>query len=217
MAYLEAVLAALPVHWDVVGIWVGSIGTVGAFVTGFVLLRQQGRDLEAAREDKRREPARRVSAWCVEVRAERDDMDSEGVPHKTLPTWRLGRPDPPEGEVSGAHVVVIRAINGGQEPVSDVWLRTADNWNDPPNSTSVLPIDVLEPGADRTFEIALPLSGRAFTTFYTGKPPVEIRFVDASGRGWHRLPKGELIDQGVIVKDGKRVQIGVWSTGPVKA
>lgn len=48
-----------------------SIGTVGAFISGFVLLRREHRREADRREDERRSQAARVSAW-VEIRTASD-------------------------------------------------------------------------------------------------------------------------------------------------
>jgi hypothetical protein len=59
---------------------------------------------------------------------------------------------------------------------------------------------VSEPGANHSYEIPVRLWG-GLTTPYYGKPPVEIRFTDTSGRSWHRLSRGQLVDLGLDATD----------------
>lgn len=196
------------VHWDsvrawieTIGIWIGSIGTVAAFFVGLSLFRSEAKD-------RRRAAAKGISAWATGVTMERDDIGPDGNARRAPPPWRLV--SPATQTPSGARIVSIRAVNRGDEPVVACWVRASNNWSNQPDATATEYLDVLAPDAVKDFEIAIPLEGQPFLAAYVGFPPVEIRFTDTTGRGWHRTATGVLVDLGITT--GQSGQTKLWSS-----
>ena len=107
-----------------------AVGTVGAFILGFVLLRrEQHRDAETA-EDERRSQAARVSAWVKMYR--RTDGARELAFHvhnaSDMPIYEVELPLPgPDGRAAEADAEFIGLVPPGQtirRPAPKDWSRT---------------------------------------------------------------------------------------------
>jgi hypothetical protein len=105
-----------------------SIGTVGAFGTGFVLLRREHRREADRDEEARRAQAARVSAWVEAYR--RDDGTRELAFHvhnaSDMPIYEVELPLPaPPGQES--HTEFIGLVPPSQtirRPAPREWLRS---------------------------------------------------------------------------------------------
>jgi hypothetical protein len=105
-----------------------AIGTVGAFILGFVLLRKEQRREADRTEDERRAQAGRISAW-VEVYRKPDGM-RELAFHihnaSDMPIYEVELPLPaPDGEERPAEFVGL--VPPGQtirRPAPSEWLRS---------------------------------------------------------------------------------------------
>jgi hypothetical protein len=134
-----------------------AIGTIGAFVVGFVLLRRE-QNREAARdEDTRRSQAVKVSAW-VEA-------------HRTA---------------QGGREVLFFVHNSSDMPIYEVSLPTPDEDDDEAEFIGLVP-----PG--QTIQRPAP---REWLATYYAPEPVEIEFLDSSGRQWIRNEQGFLAPTG---------------------
>jgi hypothetical protein len=105
-----------------------AVGTVGAFVLGFVLLRKEQRREADRTEDERRAQAARISAW-VEVYRKPDGM-RELAFHihnaSDMPIYEVELPLPaPDGEEHPAEFIGL--VPPGQtirRPAPSEWLRS---------------------------------------------------------------------------------------------
>ncbi|WP_328582201.1 hypothetical protein [Streptomyces sp. NBC_00370] len=105
-----------------------SIGTVGAFGTGFVLLRREHRREAERDEEARRAQAARVSAWVEAYR--RDDGTRDLALHvhnaSDMPIYEVDLPLPaPAGEESRTEFIGL--VPPGQtvrRPAPSEWLRS---------------------------------------------------------------------------------------------
>jgi hypothetical protein len=105
-----------------------ALGTVGAFVVGFVLLRrEQNREAERA-EDERRGQAARISAWVEAYR--KPDGTRELAFHihnaSDMPIYEVELPMP-DSEGDGRDVEFIGLVPPGQtirRPAPAAWLRS---------------------------------------------------------------------------------------------
>jgi hypothetical protein len=134
-----------------------AIGTIGAFVVGFVLLRRE-QNREAVRdEDARRSQAVKVSAW---VEAQRT--------------------------AQGGREVLFFVHNASDMPIYEVSLPSPDEGADEAEFIGLVP-----PG--QTIHRPAP---REWLTTYYAPEPVEIEFLDSSGRQWTRNEQGLLVAAG---------------------
>ena len=134
-----------------------AIGTIGAFVVGFVLLRRE-QNREAARdEDARRSQAVKVSAW---VEAQRT--------------------------AQGGREVLFFVHNASDMPIYEVSLPTPDEDDDEAEFIGLVP-----PG--QTIQRPAP---REWLATYYAPEPVEIEFLDSSGRQWTRNEQGFIAPTG---------------------
>ena len=105
-----------------------SVGTVGAFIVGFVLLRREHRREADRAEDDRRAQAERVSAW-VELRR-RDDGSRDLALHvhnaSDMPIYEVELPLPnPAGEEPATEFIGL--VPPGQtvrRPAPREWMRS---------------------------------------------------------------------------------------------
>jgi hypothetical protein len=58
--------------------WVGAVETIGAFIATWMLLRAQQRELHLSEQDRRKDQARYVSAWCRQRGKALTGTDAEG-------------------------------------------------------------------------------------------------------------------------------------------
>ncbi len=105
-----------------------SVGTVGAFATGFVLLRREHRREADRAEDERRAQAARVSAW-VELHRDNDGTRTLSLHvHNAsdMPIYEVELPLPaPDGAESGTEFIGL--VPPGQmirRPAPREWLRS---------------------------------------------------------------------------------------------
>lgn len=130
-----------------------AIGTIGAFVVGFVLLRRE-QNREAARdEDGRRSQAVKVSAW----------VEAQRTAH-------------------GGREVLFLVHNASEMPIYEVSLPTPDE-----NDNEAEFIGLVPPG--QTIQRPAP---REWLATYYAPEPVQIEFLDSSGRQWTRNEQGFL-------------------------
>lgn len=132
-----------------------AIGTVGAFLLGFILLRREHRREADRAEDERRAQATRISAW-IEARR-RPDGTHELTYHvhnaSEMPIYDVSLPHPTPTDAGGAEEF-IGLVPPGQavrRPAPDAWLRT-----------------------------------------YVEPEPIQIEFLDSTGRRWNRDEQGAL-------------------------
>jgi hypothetical protein len=130
-----------------------AVGTVGAFATGFVLLRQEHQREELRAEDERRHQAIKVSAW-VEVHA----------------------------TAYGARELLFHVHNASEMPIYEVSLPTPEEGTHEAEFIGLVP-----PGQT----VQRPAPREWLKTYYSSEP-VEIEFLDSSGRQWTRDEQGVL-------------------------
>jgi hypothetical protein len=105
-----------------------SVGTVGAFVVGFILLRQEHKREAERTEDERRSQAARVSAWVEAYH--KPDGSRELAFHihnaSDMPIYEVELPLPaPDGQDAGQEFVGL--VPPGQtirRPAPREWLRS---------------------------------------------------------------------------------------------
>ncbi|HSV65453.1 MAG TPA: hypothetical protein VLJ59_06030 [Mycobacteriales bacterium] len=168
--------------WSVaVPTWLSSVGTVGAFATGGMLLvRELRRDRDRQQQEERAR-AGLIVAWPVRIEARSANVS-------TLETR-------------------LQLRNAGTEPVYGVELRYVPTGGGPEARDHV---GILPPGdvqrvlpelfretwirSDRHW-VRRPASGTAETADPLREPwrfQVSLRFVDAAGRRWQRRADGSL-------------------------
>jgi len=105
-----------------------SVGTVGAFATGFVLLRREHRRESERAEDERRAQAARVSAW-VEIHRSNDGTRELALHvHNAsdMPIYEVELPLPdPAGQEPGTEFIGL--VPPGQtirRPAPREWMRS---------------------------------------------------------------------------------------------
>lgn len=105
-----------------------SVGTVGAFITGFVLLRREHRREADRAEDERQAQAARVSAW-VELHR-REDGARELAFHvhnaSDMPIYEveLPLPSPAGGEPATEFIGLVPPGQTVRRPAPREWLRS---------------------------------------------------------------------------------------------
>jgi hypothetical protein len=140
--------------------WVGTavnafsaVGTVGAFVLGFVLLRrEQQREADRA-EDERRSQAARISAWIELYRKPDGAWELAFHIHNAsdMPIYEVELPLPGGDEGAAEFVGLVPPGQTIRRPAPADWVRT-----------------------------------------YVDPEPVQIEFLDSSGRNWARDERGKL-------------------------
>jgi hypothetical protein len=143
--------------------WVGAgadafaaVGTVGAFVVGFVLLRKEQRREAERSEDERRAQAARISAW-VEVYRKSD----------------------------GTREIAFHVHNASDMPIYEVELPLPN----PGNEESTEFVGLVPPG--QTIRRPAPPE---WIRSYVEPEPIQIEFLDSSGRRWTRDEQGTLAE-----------------------
>lgn len=131
-----------------------ALGTIGAFVVGFVLFRREHRREAAREDDVRRSQAVKVSAW---VEAQRTGQ--------------------------GGRELLFYVHNASDMPIYEVSLPMPDEDRDDEAEF----IGLVPPG--QTIQRPAP---REWLTTYYAPEPVEIEFLDSSGRHWKRDEQGRL-------------------------
>ncbi len=134
-----------------------ALGTMGAFVVGFVLFRREHRREERRAEDDRRSQAVKVSAW---VEAQRTGQ--------------------------GGRELLFYVHNASDMPIYEVSLSGPDEGDDEAEFIGLVP-----PG--QTVQRPAP---REWLATYYAPEPVEIEFLDSSGRKWTRNEQGLLTPAG---------------------
>jgi hypothetical protein len=103
-----------------------AVGTVGAFATGFVLLRQEHQREELRAEDERRQQAIKVSAW-VETHATAYGA-RELLFHvhnaSEMPIYEVSLPTPEEGTHEAEFIGLVPPGQTVQRPAPREWLKT---------------------------------------------------------------------------------------------
>ncbi|MDR7322443.1 MULTISPECIES: hypothetical protein [Catenuloplanes] len=128
-----------------------AIGTVGAFIVGFVLFRREHRREAGRAEDDRRAQAAKISAW-VELIVKAD----------------------------GARELAFHIHNASDMPIYDVELPL-------PEGNDVEFVGLVPPG--QTIRRPAPAD---WLRSYVDPEPVQIEFLDSSGRRWTRDEQGTL-------------------------
>ncbi len=138
-----------------------AIGTIGAFVVGFVLFRREHHREEGREEDLRRSQAVKVSAW---VEAQRTGQ--------------------------GGRELLFYVHNASEMPIYEVSLPSPDEGPDEGRDEAEF-IGLVPPG--QTIQRPAP---REWLATYYAPEPVEIEFLDSSGRQWTRNEQGFLAPTG---------------------
>jgi len=150
--------------------WVGmganvfsSLGTVGAFGVGMLLMRQEHRREEAREEEDRRGQAVMVSAWIEAHRTAAGGRELMFHVHNAsqMPIYEVSLPLPTPSEGGGAG-----PTDAGTEGEF---------------------IGLVPPG--QTIQRPAP---REWLSSYFSPEPVEIEFLDSSGHRWTRNEQGTL-------------------------
>jgi hypothetical protein len=103
-----------------------AIGTVGAFVVGFVLFRREHRREEARAEDVRRSQAVKVSAWVEARRTGRGGREMLFLVHNAsdMPIYEVSLPHPDEGHDEAEFIGLVPPGQTIQRPAPREWLAT---------------------------------------------------------------------------------------------
>lgn len=177
-----------------VATWLASVFTGFALIGTVILLILTRSELQLARrerneveEDRRKDQARLVSAWCIAV--ERGGpMDMFGA----------------RQEAAGS-IVRVQYRNASDEPVYQLGITVGGDWGLSPKRARVARIGVVPPGVtgDAEIRIALePLEPR----YDVGWPPVRVQFRDCAGRAWKRGDDGRLEEYA----DGEMAPLAGW-------
>lgn len=144
-----------------------AVGTVGAFATGFVLLRQEHQREELRAEDERRQQAIKVSAWIEAHATAYGARELLFHVHNAseMPIYEVSLPTPEEGTHEGEFIGLVPPGQTVQRPAPREWLKT-----------------------------------------YYSPEPVEIEFLDSSGRQWTRDEQGFLTP----ATDAGLAAAGLW-------
>lgn len=114
--------------------WIGAaadtfsaVGTVGAFVVGFVLLRKEQRREAGRSEDERRAQAAKISAWVEMYR--KADSSRELAFHihnaSDMPIYEVELPLPsPDGQEATEFVGLVPPGQTIRRPAPPDWLRS---------------------------------------------------------------------------------------------
>jgi hypothetical protein len=134
-----------------------AIGTMGAFVVGFVLFRREHSREEGRAEDLRRSQAVKVSAWVEAQRTGQGGRELLFYVHNAseMPIYEVSLPSPDEGRDEAEFIGLVPPGQTIQRPAPREWLAT-----------------------------------------YYAPEPVEIEFLDSSGRQWTRNEQGFLAPTG---------------------
>jgi len=131
-----------------------AVGTVGAFIVGFILLRAEHRREAERSEDERRSQAARISAW-VEV-------------HR--------KPD-------GNREMAFHIHNASDMPIYEVEIPLHTTAHEEQTEF----VGLVPPG--QTVRRPAPPQ---WLRSYVDPEPVQIEFLDSSGRRWTRDEQGKL-------------------------
>ena len=140
-----------PEWWSVYVNAAAAVGTIGAFVVGFVLFRREHRREEGRAEDDRRAQAVKVSAWVEAQRTPQGGQQVFFLVHNAsdMPIYEVSLPTPDEGDGEAEFIGLVPPGQTIQRPAPREWLAT-----------------------------------------YYAPEPVEIEFLDSSGRQWTRNEQG---------------------------
>src|SRR3954466_8721439 len=103
-----------------------AIGTIGAFVVGFVLLRRE-QNREAARdEDTRRSQAVKVSAWVEAQRTAQGGREVLFFVHNAsdMPIYEVSLPTPDENDGEAEFIGLVPRGQAIQRPAPRTWRTT---------------------------------------------------------------------------------------------
>ena len=106
----------------------GAVGTVGAFLVGFLLLRREHRREAERADDERRAQAERISAWIELTRKLDGSRDLAFHIHNAsaMPIYEVELPLPSRGEQepSSEFVGLVPPGQTIQRPAPTDWLRS---------------------------------------------------------------------------------------------
>jgi hypothetical protein len=106
----------------------GAVGTVGAFLVGFLLLRREHRREAERADDERRAQAERISAWIELTRKLDGSRDLAFHIHNAsaMPIYEVELPLPSRGEQepSSEFVGLVPPGQTIQRPAPADWLRS---------------------------------------------------------------------------------------------
>jgi hypothetical protein len=158
------------VMWGDVGTWVGSIGTVLAFAVTFWLLLLTRREQSSLRAEQRQAQARLASAWFESIE------DGRGGRDRVTVVLDNASDEP----------IYFPAVAVGERWVS--WGKSEIPYEEVPQDD--IP-NVIPPRYQERYRVEIHLY-REPSGDGERHPPVEMQFVDASGRTWFRDRSGEL-------------------------
>ncbi|MEV6638167.1 hypothetical protein AB0M54_46350 [Actinoplanes sp. NPDC051470] len=106
----------------------GAVGTVGAFLVGFLLLRREHRREAERAEDDRRAQAERISAW-IELKRKLDgtrDLAFHIHNASAMPIYEVELPLPSHGDQqpSSEFIGLVPPGQTIQRPAPTEWLRS---------------------------------------------------------------------------------------------
>jgi hypothetical protein len=105
-----------------------SVGTVGAFLVGFILLRQEHHREAGRTEDDRRAQAERISAWVELTRSAEGIREVAFHVHNAsdMPIYEVELPIPARAdeEASSEFVGLVPPGRTVQRPAPADWIRT---------------------------------------------------------------------------------------------
>jgi hypothetical protein len=169
---------------DVPG-WAAAAGTVGSFIAGFILLKQQGKQLSILRRQLEeqdvvnvRSQATKVSVWPLQV----------------LPTGGpVADPDSgfPTSSPGDEQDVTIMIRNSSDETIWNLQAVAWSDWFARPLHYAFEPWQFVPPQQDVSFSVRVRVTG--FPGVNHLLPPVAILFDDSSGLQWGRNARGHLI------------------------
>jgi hypothetical protein len=132
-----------------------AVGTVGAFLLGFLLLRQEHHREAGRAEDERRAQAERISAWVEAYR-----------------------------KTDGTRELAFHIHNASDMPIYEAELPLPRQRDEEPAAEFV---GLVPPG--QTVKRSAP---GEWLRSYVAPEPVQIEFLDSSGRRWTRDEQGSL-------------------------
>jgi hypothetical protein len=160
--------------WGDFPTWLTAVGTLLAFAIALLIYWQAARD-------RRREQARRVSAWVPGGIT----LIPAGWTGPGLPGGPTSSPTPPglsDGPTNGPRVqFLLRVLNGSDELISDVRVELVSPTGD---RLGIPPTGWTDVGPGQEIEITTTWSddGRV-----RGEVRLALEFTDAAGRRWMRL------------------------------
>lgn len=160
-----ALAAKGQVQWGDLAAWAAALLTGVSLILALRLLFIQRRDLSDREEDRRKDQARRVAAWCVS-----------------------------QSTSTGLADLTVRYRNGSDEPIYDAAVFVKSTWG-PGSSVKRVPLGLVPPKIESEVSLQLSVSLELNPPLYDparNQPPVLIAFRDASGQWWLRDEHGVL-------------------------